>query len=173
MRGMVRFGMYVIAFLAVMSIGASTPLSIVSVQAQTNPSQSLRDAYAAAEIPVSNGINLPVVAGNILKIFLGLVGLGSMVAFIYGGAVWMQARGNQEDVQKGKDVLKYAVVGIAVAAGAYTVVNFVTTQFEERLRASAQGRLIPCYCPPPEDRCYENLTPAECAAKGCGIAVSC
>jgi uncharacterized membrane protein YjfL (UPF0719 family) len=47
--------------------------------------------------------------------------------FIYGGFVWMLAAGNDQRVQKGKDIILWAVIGLVVIFSAYAIVNMVFT----------------------------------------------
>jgi len=49
----------------------------------------------------------------------------SIVGFIYGGFTWMLAAGDSGKVQKGKDILIWATIGIVVIFSAYAVVRFV------------------------------------------------
>ncbi len=45
--------------------------------------------------------------------------------FIYGGLVWMTAAGFNEKVQKGKDILIWATVGLVIIFTSYALVRFV------------------------------------------------
>ena len=63
--------------------------------------------------------------GQIINGVLGIVGSLALVMFIYGGFVWMLAAGSSEKVQKGKDILIWATLGLVVIFSAYAVVKFV------------------------------------------------
>ena len=63
--------------------------------------------------------------GRIIHAALGIVGSIALAMFIYGGFVWMTAAGNSEKVQKGKDVLIWATLGLVIIFSAYALVNFV------------------------------------------------
>ena len=63
--------------------------------------------------------------GQIINGVLGIVGSLALVMFIYGGFVWMLAAGSNEKVQKGKDILIWATLGLVVIFSAYAVVKFV------------------------------------------------
>lgn len=61
--------------------------------------------------------------GKILSvsiIFLGVVFLGLM---IYAGFIWMMARGNEQEVEKAKNMIIYAAVGLIIVLSAYAAVN--------------------------------------------------
>jgi hypothetical protein len=63
--------------------------------------------------------------GQIINAVLGIVGSLALVMFIYGGFTWMLAAGNNEKVQKGKDIIIWAAVGLVVIFSAYALVKFV------------------------------------------------
>jgi len=63
--------------------------------------------------------------GKIINAVLGVVGSIALLMFIYGGLVWMTAAGNAERVQKGKDILIWAALGIVIIFASYALVKFV------------------------------------------------
>ncbi|MEA1963227.1 MAG: pilin [Patescibacteria group bacterium] len=63
--------------------------------------------------------------GQIINGVLGIVGSLALVMFIYGGFVWMLAAGSNEKVQKGKDILIWATIGLVVIFASYAIVDFV------------------------------------------------
>jgi hypothetical protein len=64
---------------------------------------------------------------RIITGMLGVVGTLSLVVFIYGGILWLSSKGNPEQVQKGKDVFIYALIGMAVTFSSYAILNLVLT----------------------------------------------
>ena len=69
--------------------------------------------------------SIQVLIGKIIQAVLGIVGSLALIMFIYGGFTWMMASGNQQAVQKGKDILIWATVGLVVIFTAYALVRFV------------------------------------------------
>lgn len=63
--------------------------------------------------------------GQLINGLLGIVGSLALAMFIYGGFTWMTAAGANEKVQKGKDIIIWAVLGLIVVFSAYAVVKFV------------------------------------------------
>lgn len=57
---------------------------------------------------------------SIATVFLGVVFLGLM---IYAGFTWMMARGNEQEVEKAKNMIIYAIIGLVVVLSAYAAVN--------------------------------------------------
>jgi len=66
-----------------------------------------------------------VIAGNIIKAMLGIVGSLALLMFIYGGFLWVISAGNEEKVMKGKQMIMWASFGLAVIFFAYAMVRFV------------------------------------------------
>ncbi|MEK7623847.1 MAG: pilin [Patescibacteria group bacterium] len=71
---------------------------------------------------INDFVELLVKRGQGTIAWLGLVGF---LFFIYGGIVIILSFGSPEKVQKGKDILLYAVLGIVIALGAYILVGFI------------------------------------------------
>ena len=66
-----------------------------------------------------------LIIGKTINAVLGIVGSLALVMFIYGGILWMTSAGNDQRVQKGKDTLLWAVIGLIVIFSSYAMVNFV------------------------------------------------
>jgi len=76
--------------------------------------------------PLGPGSDTPTeLIGTIINAVLGIVGSLALAMFIYGGLIWMTAAGNQERVTKGKNILIWATIGLAVIFSAYVMVRFV------------------------------------------------
>jgi hypothetical protein len=88
----------------------------------------LEEAGKAAKYNVSDvkegNITTASIAGGIIKIFLSLLGVIFVVLMIYGGYLWMTARGNQEQVTKAKELIINAVIGLAIVVAAYAITYF-------------------------------------------------
>ena len=71
------------------------------------------------------GPTIPELIGKVIKAVLGIVGSLALVMFIYGGITWMTSAGNAEKVQKGKDILVWAAIGLIIIFTSYVLVRFV------------------------------------------------
>jgi hypothetical protein len=69
--------------------------------------------------------SVPELIGNIIKVALGIVGSLALIMFIYGGFTWMLAAGNEQSVEKGKNILLWATIGLVVIFASYSLVSFV------------------------------------------------
>lgn len=63
--------------------------------------------------------------GQGIKIVLGFVGTIFFALTVYAGYLWMTAQGNSDQVEKAKDILKMAVVGIIIVVAAYSITAFI------------------------------------------------
>lgn len=87
-----------------------------------------KDAYALEIVnPLTGSATLDIkpeqLYGHILKAALGLIGVLSLVFFIWGGFLWMTAGGNQEKVKQGMDTLLWSVLGLAAIFASYAILN--------------------------------------------------
>lgn len=67
----------------------------------------------------------------IIEMFLGLLGVIFLVLLIYGGFLWMTARGSEQQVEKAKEVIFSAVIGLIIVVAAYAISIFVVTKLTE------------------------------------------
>lgn len=79
----------------------------------------------------ATGTPLPVIIGNIIYAALSLTGVIFVILVIYGGFIWMQARGNTEDVKKAKDIITSAIIGIVLIGLAFAITSFVISRITE------------------------------------------
>lgn len=68
--------------------------------------------------------------GNVINAVMGIVGSIALLMFIFGGLTWMLSGGSSEKVKKGKDILVWSAVGLAVIFSSYALVYFVITKIK-------------------------------------------
>lgn len=66
-----------------------------------------------------------VIVGEIIQSAMLLIGVVFGILVIYGGYLWMTARGNEETVKKSIEILKTAIIGFIVTMSAYAITSFV------------------------------------------------
>ena len=64
------------------------------------------------------------IAGTAVSIFLSILGIIFLILTLYGGYLWMTARGNEEQVTKAKSVLTRAIIGLIIVISAYAITSF-------------------------------------------------
>ncbi len=70
------------------------------------------------------------VIGRLIQAVLGVTGSIALFMFVYGGFLWLISGGEADKVKKGKDVMKWAILGLVVIVGAYTIVRTIITALE-------------------------------------------
>ncbi len=72
---------------------------------------------------------------RILKYLLSGLGALTLLTAIYGGATWMLAAGNEEKITKARKTLGYAVLGLIIVLGSYSIISFVYAPFAKMLQS--------------------------------------
>lgn len=85
------------------------------------------DTAANEAFPGQREREAPEVAGQIINFFIGALGILFLVLMVYGGYLWMNARGNEQQVEKAKSLITQAVLGLIVVLSAYAITYFVVT----------------------------------------------
>lgn len=75
---------------------------------------------ASLENPLGT-TDIRVLAGNIIKAVLGLSGVAALVMFIWGGTQWIISGGKKETIEKGKQTVLWAALGLCFIFVAYAV----------------------------------------------------
>ncbi|EKD93733.1 MAG: hypothetical protein ACD_28C00071G0004 [uncultured bacterium] len=78
------------------------------------------EGYASGITKVTSAREYIVNVTNFVLSFLGLAGV---VVIIYGGFLYVTAGGEEEQANKGKKSVTYAVIGIIIVLGSYAIVN--------------------------------------------------
>ena len=70
-------------------------------------------------------VGIRTVTGTAVSAALALVGVIFLILMIYAGYNWMTARGEEEKVEKAKDTITRAFIGLIIVVGAYAIWKFV------------------------------------------------
>lgn len=127
----------VILFLAIILFNISaTPCLALNIQ---NAGDYINTS--AGEAGLDTNITATDIVVKIVQALLGLVGVIFFILIIYGGYIWMVARGNEENVLKAKKIIISAVIGLAIVTTAYSISYFIASllQSEEETPPPIQG----------------------------------
>ena len=128
-------------FVAIFSCGQVSILMAVpeATAAGLWDSQEGRDELAGAfgETNPEDPTDVRVVVSNVIKVFIGFMGVVFLVLSIVAGFKWMTAGGNEQAVSDAKSQLANAVIGLFVVLLAYSITYFVT----ERLVQGSTGSI--------------------------------
>lgn len=75
-----------------------------------------------------NEVTLDQRISNIVSIFLSLLGVLFMILMIYGGYTWMTAAGDEKKIDKAKDIIRAAIIGLIIVVAAYAISVFVISK---------------------------------------------
>jgi cytochrome bd-type quinol oxidase subunit 2 len=68
---------------------------------------------------------LPALVGQIINIFLSIMGVLFVILMVYGGYTWMTSYGAEQKVTKAKNLIVDAVIGLIIIMAAFAISNFI------------------------------------------------
>jgi hypothetical protein len=80
-----------------------------------------------------------VIAARIVQIALGFLGILALALIIYAGYIWMTSAGNSERVDRAKDILKNAIIGLLIILSAFGIVSFIISQLLSGVSGGGTG----------------------------------
>lgn len=83
----------------------------------------LQETATGAGIPQQGTITTR--AGQITGAALSLIGIIFFILMLYGGFLWMTARGESKVAEKAKGIIIDAIIGLIIVAAAYIITSFV------------------------------------------------
>ena len=69
--------------------------------------------------------DIPSAIGKVVGALLSFIGVVFLILMIYGGFMWMLARGNEQEVAKAKDLIFAAVIGLIIVLSAYAITSYI------------------------------------------------
>lgn len=66
-----------------------------------------------------------------INFLASIIGSFAFVAIVIGGLIMVTSAGAEAGLQKGKDIIKYAIIGLIIAMAAYFITTFVQSIFFE------------------------------------------
>jgi len=90
---------------------------------------------------------------NIIKYALTFLAIIAVAMVLYGGFVWMTSNGQADRVQKAKNILIAAVIGLIITLSAFAIVTFIVNITTNTL----------------EGTCTVGDPPKECGCEGIGF----
>lgn len=93
--------------------------------------QNLQDAFpkaqkiAAASSYRTEMMIIDGIAGNIIAVIFSLLGVIFIILTIYGGFLYMNARGNEEQTKKAIAMITQALIGLVIILAAYAFTFFI------------------------------------------------
>ena len=109
-------------FLSLLLFFQSTPL-LAAPAADQLKALGGKAGYDVGSITAEEDI--VAIIGKIIYAVLSILGVIFLVLIIYGGFLWMTARGNEEQVGRAKKIITNATIGLAIIITSYAVTWFI------------------------------------------------
>ena len=61
----------------------------------------------------------------IISVTLSLIGVVFLILMIYSGFIWMNSRGNDQEIQKALTIIRNSIIGLLIVVAAYAITNFI------------------------------------------------
>jgi hypothetical protein len=68
-------------------------------------------------------------AGQILGYLMSFLGVIFLCLLLYGGWIWMNSRGSENEVEKAKNVITSAIIGLIIIIFSYAITIFIKQIF--------------------------------------------
>ncbi len=75
--------------------------------------------------------NIGIIVGNIIQVFLGLLGVIFMVLLTYGGFLWLTSRGEEDKIKSAQNLIVNAIIGTLIVIAAYSITYYVLKRLIE------------------------------------------
>jgi hypothetical protein len=76
----------------------------------------------------STPTDVRVIAGNIIKAFLGLFGTIFVILIVIGGFKWMTAAGDKEKITSAGKYITNGIIGLLISVAAFAIAVYVTSR---------------------------------------------
>lgn len=98
--------------------------------AQQGGDYGLAKTMAKGNLPKAFGGESDLVArvGGITGVALSFIGLLFLILIVYSGILWMTASGNDQQIEKSKKIMIWAVIGVISVFASFAAVQFIGEQ---------------------------------------------
>lgn len=83
--------------------------------------------------------DLRLVLVNVIRWALGILGVVAVSFIVYGGVLWMTARGDEKRVLKAKKVIVSALIGLVIVLLSFAIVSFVARSLDDSTSTGGGG----------------------------------
>lgn len=87
-------------------------------------------AFDGRQVEIGETIGLPgtspiIIIAKIIRVILGFLGIIVLLLVLYAGWMWMSSMGQEEKIEKAKNTLKNALIGLIIIIMSFAIVTFV------------------------------------------------
>ena len=103
----------------------------LAVKAQDLGAGLLSQAGGSKGAGYKTSATIEGVVGSVISILLGILGVIFLILIVLGGYWWMMARGDEGKVEKARDTMTRAIIGLAIVLAAYAITYYVVNAITE------------------------------------------
>ena len=138
LKSFAKFGAILISTLLIVNLFGAVPTTLAQAPTPAPPSPPASSQFnvgtyltvkGQTEISAKGGIAFFIV--RVINFLALTIGSLSFVSIVIGGFLMVVSAGKEAALTKGKDVIKYALIGLVVALSAYFITAFVQSTFYE------------------------------------------
>jgi hypothetical protein len=85
--------------------------------------------WSTVDASLTGAQSLSEIALNVLKFLLSIVGVLGIIMLVIGGIMYLTAAGDEDRIDTGKKIVKYAIIGITLALAALIIVSQIAALF--------------------------------------------
>lgn len=93
------------------------------VFAQTKTWKDINSHCVVDDVATVQG--LMCLVANVLSVALPLIGIAGFVMMLFGALQWMLSGGNSQSVEKARNSMVFAVVGLVLALSSFVIINLI------------------------------------------------
>ena len=108
-----------------------------SFDLQKQINAQINAGVAGAAMPAPTNIRL--IVPEVIKVLLEIIGSFFMILILLGGWGYINAKGDETQVEKAKETIKGAIIGLIIIMIAYSITLFVTIKFSAAVN---QGGIV-------------------------------
>ncbi|MFH0951525.1 MAG: pilin [bacterium] len=73
----------------------------------------------------TNKDSMTQIVADVIKVFLGLLGVIFVIIIVWAGYNWMRAGGNEDKVEKAKNLISRSIIGLLIIVAAYAITYWI------------------------------------------------
>jgi hypothetical protein len=80
-----------------------------------------------------------IIIARIIQVALGFMGIIAVGLILYAGFLYMTSQGDEQKIEKAKNIIKNAVIGIIIIASAFAIVSFILNNYNKQIYVGPDG----------------------------------
>ncbi len=68
------------------------------------------------------------IIGKVIKTIISFLGVIFFILIVYGGFMWMTARGNEQQIESAKKIITNSIIGLVIVLFAYAITWYIVYQ---------------------------------------------